>query len=179
MTESLGAPKNITMHWTAGSYDQTFDDYHWCVTGSGGVVQTLSMGVKGAHTWHRNTGNIGISLCCCPSDHPALTVQLEHAAKLIAELCHRYGIDPRATIVLPAYRREGTPDGPDDALVATGGSITAPIVTDHAFFAHHDGYFPERWDIGSLLDPLVGKARWYFDALLAGTARPEFTVHVS
>ena len=27
----------ITLHWTAGHYDQLFDDYHMCIDGSGNV----------------------------------------------------------------------------------------------------------------------------------------------
>ena len=168
----LGTPKFITLHWTAGTYDQTFPEYHWCVKGDGTAVQTLSMQEKGAHCWGRNTGNIGVSMCAMAPHHPVTPVQVEHTAKLVAELCHLYGIDPRATVQLAAKKVQG------DALVDAPGNVTAPTIADHAFFARKDGYYPERWDIGEFHIPIQHKAQWYFDALAKGTAKPEFATHV-
>ncbi len=177
MTEPLGTPTHITLHWTAGGPAQTFPEYHWCVTGAGGVVQTLPIGEKGAHTWRRNSNNIGISMCCCPPGQPPTTVQIEHTAKLVAELCMRYGIPVQGSYEGPAYRREGA-DTPDDTLVQVG-TQACPTVTDHAWYARQDGYYPERWDIGEYLVTILAKARWYHDALKAHTAAVEFTNHVA
>lgn len=173
MSEPLGTPTHITLHWTAGTHDMTFPEYHFCVKGSGQVVQTLSIHEKGAHCWGRNTGNIGISMCAMAPGHPVLPVQVEHTAKLVAELCQKYGLDPRAQITLPAMRIQG------DRLVAQGYTLQAPVVTDHAWYAKKDGYFPERWDIDAHLAPIVNKAVWYLGRLLAGEAKPEFTTHLT
>ena len=55
----------IFLHWTAGRYDQKFSDYHLCIDGDGQVYSScFNLLDKKAHTWHRNTGSIGIALCC-------------------------------------------------------------------------------------------------------------------
>jgi hypothetical protein len=144
MTEALGQPRLITLHWTAGSHTQTFPDYHFCVRGDGQVVQTLPIGIKGSHTWGRNTGNIGISLCAMAKGYPVTAAQRESTAVLVAELAGCYGIDLHATIQLPELRL--SPDG--KRLIPTGRLRPFPALADHAVFARADGYFPDRWDIG-------------------------------
>src|SRR5579864_5158499 len=65
----------ITLHWTVGTYAQTFDDaYHFQILGDGSV-HVDSRAFRDfrhlyfcefeplAHAWHHNTGNLGISLC--------------------------------------------------------------------------------------------------------------------
>ena len=84
--EPLGPPTWITVHWTAGSYDQVFDHYHFNVRGDGTVVQTLPTRFKGSHTWHRNGGNLGVSFCAMANGFPVKTVQIDAMSRLIAEL---------------------------------------------------------------------------------------------
>jgi len=55
----------IYLHWTAGRYDQFFNDYHICIDGDGGVHKMADFETKLAHTWKRNTDAVGIALCCC------------------------------------------------------------------------------------------------------------------
>lgn len=60
-----GQVKRIFLHWTAGNYDQCFDDYHINIDGDSHVYQTCNgLGEKKAHTWQRNSGSVGITLCC-------------------------------------------------------------------------------------------------------------------
>ena len=60
-----GKIKHIYLHWTAGRYDQFFDDYHLNIDGDGKVYRTCaSLDEKKAHTYQRNSGSIGITLCC-------------------------------------------------------------------------------------------------------------------
>ena len=55
----------IYLHWTAGRYGQVFDDYHLCIGKDGTVyVNCDDFCERKSHTWHRNTGTIGIALCC-------------------------------------------------------------------------------------------------------------------
>ena len=55
----------IYLHWTAGRYDQCFDDYHLNITGDGTIyASTDDLSETLAHTWHRNTGSVGVTLCC-------------------------------------------------------------------------------------------------------------------
>jgi hypothetical protein len=187
MSEPLGKPVHITMHWSACANEaETFSDYHFNVNGnSGAVVQTLSVYTKGAHTWMRNSGNLGLAFDA-PGPGACQVVAIEAMAKLAAELCCRFGLDPRGAVTLPAYEREGIPDGAGDCLMPTGWTVNAPVIADHALFAKFDQYSAARWDIGSQLgdDPrnlyalVLPKARWYFDQLKAGKCHFEHTVNL-
>ena len=55
----------LYLHWTAGRYGQVYDDYHLNIDADGSVYQTCTQLTElKSHTWHRNTGAIGIALCC-------------------------------------------------------------------------------------------------------------------
>lgn len=55
----------IYLHWSAGKYESIFSDYHINITGSGIVYATTrDFSETLAHTWRRNSGSIGVSLCC-------------------------------------------------------------------------------------------------------------------
>lgn len=150
----------ITTHWSASSYSQVFSHYHFCVnynpiTKKAGLVQTLSLYTKGSHTWHRNTGNIGVSMMAegrdasgklCPVQMP----QVELAAKLIAELC----------IVF---------------------NMNIDNVHGHVYWAAKDGYGPgsgnpeTRVDPGKYEEIIHDKAKWYMAKLKSGEAHFEYT----
>ena len=158
-----GAIDHIYLHWTAGHYDQTFEDYHLNITGDGDIyASTDDLTDLLYHTWHRNTGAIGISICCCVDatagslenegtdtdfgSEPPTADQLETMAKVVAILCT--GLD------IP---------------------IDGQHVMTHCEAAELDAYGPsttcERWDLWSLPDSdgtmkpggdvLRGKAVWY------------------
>ena len=58
----------IYLHWTAGRYGQLYDDYHFNIDADGSIYQTCTQLTElKSHTWHRNTGAIGIALCCACS----------------------------------------------------------------------------------------------------------------
>ena len=60
-----GREPKIYLHWSAGRYDTCFDDYHINITGDGSIyVATDDLSEVLNHTWRRNSGAIGISLCC-------------------------------------------------------------------------------------------------------------------
>lgn len=85
-----GAPR-IYLHWTAGHYFQKFSDYHISITADGKIyVSTDDLSETLAHTWRRNTGSIGIALCCaCGAtsenlgDEPPTAKQIETLAQVI------------------------------------------------------------------------------------------------
>ena len=55
----------IYLHWSAGHYFQKFDDYHVNITADGKLyVTTDDLAEVLPHTWKRNSGAVGISLCC-------------------------------------------------------------------------------------------------------------------
>ena len=90
--ESVGREPTIFIHWSAGRYDQKFDDYHINIDGSGRCwVSTDDFSETLAHTWKRNTGAIGVSLCCCYEattndlgEFPPTPAQIEVMAQVIA-----------------------------------------------------------------------------------------------
>lgn len=169
MSEPLGRPERLILHWTAGFYGQVFHDYHFCVRGDGQVVNTLPLAQKGAHTWKRNGGAIGLAFCAMAKGCPVLPAQREAMAKAIAELCLQYDIPMEGKVQLPRLHLVG------EQLLPAGGTVLAPRVTDHAWYARADGYFPERWDIGDELGPVLKKAAWYLAELRAGRQKPEHT----
>ena len=63
--QARGRITTIYLHWTAGRYGQVFDDYHLNIDQDGTVYVTCDdLCERKAHTWRRNTGTIGIALCC-------------------------------------------------------------------------------------------------------------------
>ena len=107
-----GKIKHIYLHWTAGRYDQFFDDYHLNIDGDGKVYRTCaSLDERKAHTYQRNSGSIGITLCCALDaswqgekpdlgSYPPTTMQLVALAKVVAVLCAGLGIAIDADAVM-------------------------------------------------------------------------------
>lgn len=61
-----GREPKIYLHWTAGDYNTCFGDYHINITGDGDIfVPSTDFTKLLSHTYRRNTGSIGIALCCC------------------------------------------------------------------------------------------------------------------
>ena len=158
-----GSIDRLYIHWTAGHYDSVFDDYHINITGAGETyLSTDDLTAVLAHTWHRNTGAIGIALCCCVDatincdgtfsfgSEPPTDLQIEKTAQVIAVLADVLGLP-----------------------------IDAEHVMTHAEVGDLDGYGPaeigtkdfEKWDLWQLIDydgewrgggeVLRGKANWY------------------
>ena len=191
MTEPLGTPQRITLHWTAGNNTTNFADYHACVRGDGTYVKTRPLTEKGAHTWFRNSGNIGLAFDGEMNAHPAPdghggykpvgspfpipTIAIETMAKAVAELCLTHSIPLHGVIAQPEYRRVGK-GTPDDTLIATGHNCLVPTVTDHRWYAVQDQYPDERWDIADLLPEVIGKAAWYLEKLHSGEQHLQYTI---
>ena len=52
-----GEIRRIYLHWTAGHYNNTYDDYHLNITGDGTVWSScVKLTEYKEHTWHRNSG---------------------------------------------------------------------------------------------------------------------------
>lgn len=98
----------ITLHWTAGHYDQLFDDYHLCIDGNGNFHQIKDFSEVGAHCYRENTNNFGISVCSNynsglyenspgyftyePGPEPVNYNQLESLAHAVAVCCVTWGL---------------------------------------------------------------------------------------
>lgn len=153
--------KRIYLHWSAGHYHQVYEDYHLSIDEDGSVYapdNDLNFNKLRYHTWHRNTGSIGISVCGCYGanalegwncnlgDEGVTNKQIETMAFVVAVICKYANV--------PIY----------DVLT-------------HCEIAMYDGYGPgsgdseTRWDLWYLRDTdgkmkpggqvIRGKALWY------------------
>ena len=99
-----GEIRRIYLHWTAGHYNNTYDDYHLNITGDGTVWSSCGKLTEyKEHTWHRNSGAVAVSICCCADavayadggvdfgSVPPTRQQLETLARVVAVLCR--GLD--------------------------------------------------------------------------------------
>lgn len=140
-----GDLRTIWLHWTAHDYDAVFPAYHYCLTGANAVIVHHTHDLRrnmrdvradpsvsyAAHTWHRNSWAIGLSIAAMegatPSDfgaYPLTEPQLEAMCVVAARLAASYAID-------------------------------VPAIRTHAEAAIDDGYFGAgsdelRWDIARL-----------------------------
>lgn len=167
--QAYGREPKVYLHWSAGHYDQTFSDYHVNITGDGTIyVSTDDLSEVLAHTYHRNSGAVGIALCCAVGattddlgSEPPTEAQIESMAKAIVAVCEGLWL----TIDKDHVMTHGEAADNEDGL------------------APHDPYGPkstvERWDLEYLGtnespsynpwatdgsrggDVLRGKALWY------------------
>ena len=91
--QANGREPKIYLHWSAGHYFQKFDDYHVNITADGRLWLMSDLSDTLAHTWRRNSGAVGISLCCCAGattgdlgDEPPTSQQIEAMAQAIAAI---------------------------------------------------------------------------------------------
>lgn len=158
-----GRIEAVYLHWTAGRYGQVFSDYHILVDADGTIyMPSENLLAVRSHTWKRNTGAVGIALCCCYEaqanagincdfgDYPPTAAQIETLSVIVALFRKYAGVDF------------------DNILT-------------HCEVAYTDGYGPysgdpdTRWDLWFLPDSayngkmrgggevIRGKARWYLE----------------
>ncbi|MDU3215562.1 MAG: N-acetylmuramoyl-L-alanine amidase [Negativicoccus succinicivorans] len=143
----------ITLHWTATAYDEVdFSEYHITISGSGRVFVTRQFNERGAHTWQRNTGNLGIALACCGGTAPCIWADGTVAG---------WGSYPPTNAQVEKMAEVV-------AYTAIGLGVPAVNIQDHHHWARLDGYGCDRVDImrlpqenGTGRDIIVGKARYY------------------
>lgn len=85
-----GREPKIYMHWSAGHYNTVFNDYHINITADGTLYLTGNLSYLKAHTYYRNTGAVGVSLCCAYGattndlgDEPPTAAQIEAMAQAV------------------------------------------------------------------------------------------------
>lgn len=89
--KAYGREPKIYLHWSAGHYFQRFGDYHVNITADGKLyVSTDNLADTLAHTYMRNSGAVGISLCCAAGattndlgDEPPTKEQIEAMAQAV------------------------------------------------------------------------------------------------
>lgn len=166
-----GREPKVYMHWTAGHYETFFDDYHVSIDDAGRIYLNGSLSDILAHTYHRNSGAVGITLNACVgatssnlgAEAPT-AAQIEAMAQAVCAICDGLWL----TI--------------DKAHVMTHGEAA----DNEDGIEPHEAYGPkttcERWDLEYLGtdespafspwatdgsrggDVLRGKANWYRNA---------------
>lgn len=91
--QSAGREPKLYLHWTAGRFGQFWDDYHVQIDGDGEIYVYGALDDVLAHTWHRNTGAVGITLLGAYGattedlgDYAPTEAQIESMAKVIDAL---------------------------------------------------------------------------------------------
>ena len=63
--EARGYAKKIYLHWTAGNYNDAYDDYHFNIGKDGELYITCKTLLETKfHTFNRNKESVSIALCC-------------------------------------------------------------------------------------------------------------------
>lgn len=166
---AYGREPKIYLHWTAGHYGQYYlNDYHIAIDADGSIYVDHDLDEVLAHTYHRNSGAVGITLACCvgaTSDNlgnePPTNAQIEAMAQVIVAVADGLWLTIDKNHVLTHGEAADNEDG----------------------IYPHDPYGPkstcERWDLeylgmgeSTLFNPyatdgsrggdvLRGKANWY------------------
>lgn len=166
---AYGREPKIYLHWTAGHYGQYYlNDYHIAIDADGSIYVDHDFDEVLAHTYHRNSGAVGITLACCvgaTSDNlgsePPTDAQIEAMAQVIVAVADGLWLTIDKNHVLTHGEAADNEDG----------------------IYPHDPYGPkstcERWDLEYLGtsespsfnpyatdgsrggDVLRGKANWY------------------
>jgi hypothetical protein len=119
----------VILHWTAGTNVVSSHDkeaYHFIIGGDGSVHDgkhkpeaniSTSDGAYAAHTKNCNTGSIGVAIAAMhgaterpfsAGSFPIRQVQVDALVRLVAFLCHKYGIPVTSRTVLSHAEVERT-----------------------------------------------------------------------
>ena len=169
IASNLGREPKIYLHWSAGHYYQTFDDYHINITGDGKIyASTDNLADVLAHTYHRNSGAVGISLCCCVGattgdlgDEPPTAAQIESMAQAICAVANGLWL----TIDVPHVMTHGEAADNIDGLFLHDpyGCMTTCERWDLQYLGTDESpvYLTDYADPGTGGNVLRGKANWY------------------
>jgi len=165
----------IYLHWSAGHYNSKFDDYHINITGDGKLwLATDDFSEKLAHTWRRNSGAVGISLCCCYGattnglgNEPPTAKQIEMMAQAIVAVADGLWL----TIDKKHVMTHGeAADSEDGVYTWSADDCYGPRTTcerwDLEFLETEESpsFNPWATDGSRGGDVLRGKANWYRNA---------------
>ena len=118
-SRAVGAINHVYLHWSAGHYDQQFDDYHINIDGDGNVYIDGEFTDHKNHTYMRNTGAIGIALDCAYGatgvdnlgDEPPTDAQIEAMAQVVADICVNLGLPCDISCVMTHAEAADNKDG--------------------------------------------------------------------
>ncbi len=167
--DSVGREPKVLLHWSAGHYEQLFDSYHISVDWDGRIyLSTPDLAEVLEHTWHRNTGSIGVCLCCAfgadtndLGDEPPTSAQIDVCAKVIAVLCDALWLTIDKRYVMTHGEAADNEDGSDDD--EPYGPKTDCERWDLEYLGNAESPFfnPFAVDGSRGGDVLRGKAIWY------------------
>jgi len=159
-----GLLNRIYMHWTVSRYCDEFPDYNAeviilnnkCELVITGNPQDNAPGLNNnpihSHTWHRNTGAVGISIAGMLGatvdnfgSYAPTEMELLYLCGGVAALGKAYDIDVNGTVSQGSAHLDN-----NDQTVNTKGEFN---VITHGEAAVIDAYPNERWDLG-VLEPL-------------------------
>jgi len=177
--ESVGREPKIYLHWTAGHYFQKFADYHINITADGTIwLMTEDLSEVLAHTWKRNTGSIGVTLCCaCGAttndlgDEPPTENQINAMAKVTTALCDGLWLTIDKNHVMTHGEAAANEDGlhPHPAYAVWEDECgDGDVRWDLEYLGTDESPEYAPWDLDGARggDVLRGKAQWYRDEKL-------------
>ena len=95
IAKSMYREPKVYLHWSAGSYNAKFEDYHVSIDGDGKFfvsTEDFSQVLNG--TYKRNSGAVNLSLCCAAGattnwlgTYPPTEKQIESMAECIVAVC--------------------------------------------------------------------------------------------
>lgn len=159
----------IYLHWSAGHYFQKFDDYHVNITADGKLyVATDDLAEVLPHTWKRNSGAVGISLCCAYGattndlgEEPPTAQQIEAMAQAVWKVADALWLTIDKKHVLTHGEAADNEDG--NYLHENYGPKTTCERWDLEYLGTDESpsYNPWATDGTRGGDVLRGKANWY------------------
>ena len=168
--QALGRDPKIYLHWSAGHYGQFFDDYHINIDKDGTLyASTDDLSDVLAHTYHRNSGAVGISLACCvgaTSDNlgsePPTVQQIESMSKAITVVADALDLTIDKDYVMTHGEAADNEDGITNLHDPYGPKSTVER-WDLEFLGTNESpkYNPYATDGSRGGDVLRGKANWY------------------
>lgn len=167
--KEYGREPKVYLHWSAGHYGQFFDDYHINIDADGTLyASTDDLSDVLAHTWHRNSGAVGVALACaCGANthslgaEPPTAAQIEAMAQVTWQLCDGLWLTINKEHVMTHGEAADNEDGiyPHDPY----GPKTTVERWDLEYLETNESPRYNPWaDDGSRGgDVLRGKALWY------------------
>lgn len=170
--KAYGREPKIYLHWSAGHHFQKFDDYHVNITADGQLWSNGDLAQVLSHTWRRNSGSVGISLCCAYlantcnlGDEPPTKQQIEAMAQAIEALAGGLWLTIDKAHVLTHSEAADNEDGikPHDSYGAR--STCERWDLEYLGTAESPKFNPWATDGSRGGDVLRGKANWYRNKL--------------
>lgn len=166
--KEYGREPKVYMHWTAGHYETFFDDYHVSIDDAGRIYLNGSLSDILAHTYHRNSGAVGITLNACvgatSSDLGAeapTAAQIEAMAQAVCAICDGLWLTIDKAHVMSHGEAADNEDGiePHEAY----GPKTTCERWDLEYLGTDESpaFSPWATDGSRGGDVLRGKANWY------------------